>query len=65
MSNQNATVNRVTLLEHIAAAKNSVERITHFQNLTTDIRNDLWEAMWWLDRARMRAKELEAWGDGP
>ena len=67
MSNQNATVNRVTLLESIEAAKRSLNIAIAFN----------WHAMrppipFYLttidclyDKAIIEAAELEAWGDGP
>ena len=73
MSNQNATVNRVTLLESIEAARNSIDLISSFHRVVFGLRDSakseifchLLAARAELVEAEVYAAELEAWGDGP
>lgn len=73
MSNQNATHNRVTLLESIEAARRSIEVCQSFHTISTYDRSkarafialDLLFALTDLRKAETKAAVLEAWGDGP
>ena len=74
MSNQNATHNRVTLLESIEAARRSVIVAMEFhrtllqQRLCSNERAILLNMSYAeteLYRAAVIAAQLEAWGDGP
>jgi len=73
VSNQTATVNRVTLLESIEAAENRALSVLAFHDgqISVDVSSELEHAVWRLKRAAVRhrnemaAAELEAWGDGP
>lgn len=73
MSNQNATVNRVTLLESIEAARQSVIVCRDFHRLNSIYAEDgiveisfgVLSAIQRLNRCAIVAAELEAWGDGP
>ena len=64
-SNQNKTLNRVTLLESIEAARNAVVSIIGFHNVPSEIWAEIYRAAYCLGTAEIVAAQLEAWGDGP
>jgi len=67
VSNQNATVNRVTLLESIEAAQRSaiVAISMHWFSMSSPIPFLMETIVNLYDKVLIEAAILEAWGDGP